>query len=137
VPHLAAVGVLHAVSPLGRAGCALAIVWFARRMDMVDHEGHPIHLGPKALFYWPWLLKEIVKSAWDVSKIILHPKLPISPTLFDRALAASTVGTVSMLLMAATVHSRLDNAFASRILPYAVNEPHAAEVGGVLVTPSD
>jgi multicomponent Na+:H+ antiporter subunit E len=33
------------------------------------------------LIYWPWLLKEIVKSAWDVSKIILHPKLPISPTL--------------------------------------------------------
>jgi multicomponent Na+:H+ antiporter subunit E len=63
------------------AGCVLAVVWFARRMDVVDHEGHPIHLGPKALFYWPWLMKEIVKSAWDVSKIILHPKLPISPTL--------------------------------------------------------
>jgi multicomponent Na+:H+ antiporter subunit E len=62
-------------------GCALAVVWFARRMDVVDHEGHPIDLGPKALVYWPWLLKEIVKSAWDVSRIILDPKLPISPTL--------------------------------------------------------
>lgn len=62
-------------------GSALAVVWFARRMDVVDHEGHPIHLGPRALTYWPWLLKEIAKSAWDVSKIILHPKLPISPTL--------------------------------------------------------
>ncbi len=27
------------------------------------------------------MLKEIVKSAWDVSRIIVHPKLPISPTL--------------------------------------------------------
>ena len=63
------------------AGSALAVVWFARRMDVVDAEGHPIHLGPKALIYWPWLLKEVVKSAWDVSKIILHPNLPISPTL--------------------------------------------------------
>jgi multicomponent Na+:H+ antiporter subunit E len=62
-------------------GSAIAVVWFAQRMDVVDDEGHPIHLGPKALLYWPWLLKEIVKSAWDVSKIILHPKLPISPTL--------------------------------------------------------
>ena len=62
-------------------GCALVVVWFAQRMDVVDHEGHPIHLGAKALLYWPWLLKEIAKSAWDVSKIILHPKLPISPTL--------------------------------------------------------
>jgi multicomponent Na+:H+ antiporter subunit E len=66
---------------LAGAGCALAVVWFARRMDVVDHEGHPIQLGLQALLYWPWLLKEIVKAAWDVSKIILHPQLPISPTL--------------------------------------------------------
>lgn len=63
------------------AGCALAVVCFARRSDVVDPEGHPIQLGPKAILYWPWLIKEIIKSAWDVSKIILHPKLPISPTL--------------------------------------------------------
>ena len=63
------------------AGCALAVVWFAQRMDVVDHEGHPIRLGPKALVYWIWLIKEIVKSGWDVSKIILNPKLPISPTM--------------------------------------------------------
>jgi multicomponent Na+:H+ antiporter subunit E len=62
-------------------GCALAVVWFSRRMDVVDAEGHPIHLGLKALIYWPWLLKEVIKSAWDVSKIIVHPNLPISPTL--------------------------------------------------------
>jgi multicomponent Na+:H+ antiporter subunit E len=63
------------------AGSAVAVVWFARRMDVVDHEGHPIHLGPRALLYWPWLIKEIVKSAWDVSRIIVSPSLPISPTL--------------------------------------------------------
>ena len=63
------------------AGCAVAVVWFARRMDVVDREGHPIHLGPRVMLYWGWLLKEIVKSAWDVSKIIVNPKLPISPTL--------------------------------------------------------
>ena len=61
----------------------------------------------------------------------------LGPTLFDRALAANTVGTVAMLLLAATVYFRLDNAFASRILPCAVNELHVAEVGGVLVTESD
>jgi len=62
-------------------GCALAVTWFARRMNVVDDEGHPIQLGPRALIYWVWLFKEIIKSAWDVSKIIVHPKLPISPTL--------------------------------------------------------
>lgn len=62
-------------------GCALAVTWFARRMHVVDAEGHPVELGLHALVYWAWLFKEIIKSGWDVSKIIMHPKLPISPTL--------------------------------------------------------
>lgn len=61
---------------------ALAVVLFSRRMDIVDHEGHPVHLAPRALLvYWPWLIKEITKSTWQVSTIILQPSLPISPTL--------------------------------------------------------
>lgn len=60
---------------------ALAVVWLARRMDLIDREGHPIHLLAKVALYWVWLVKEIIKSAWDVSKIVLHPALPISPTL--------------------------------------------------------
>lgn len=61
------------------AGSAIAVVWLAHRMEVIDHEGHPIHLGWRALTYWPWLLKEIVKSALEVSKIIVTPRLPISP----------------------------------------------------------
>ncbi len=64
------------------AGCALAVVWFAHRMEVIDREAHPIDLGLKVLVsYWPWLLKEIVKSGWDVSRRIIDPRLPISPTL--------------------------------------------------------
>lgn len=65
-------------------GSSLAVVLIARRMDLVDREGHPIHLAWSALLsYWPWLLKEIAKSAWDVTKRVLHPDLPISPTLVE------------------------------------------------------
>lgn len=64
------------------AGSALAVLAVAHRMDVVDHEGHPMHLGWQAVFnYWPWLAVEIVKSSLDVSRRILHPRLPISPTL--------------------------------------------------------
>ncbi|WP_296490253.1 Na+/H+ antiporter subunit E [Rhodoferax sp.] len=66
---------------LSGVGCALAVTWFARRMHVVDAEGHPIQLGLHALVYWVWLFKEIIKSGWYVSKIILHPRMPISPTL--------------------------------------------------------
>lgn len=70
---------------------ALAVAWFANRMDVVDHEGHPIHLGPGALTYWPWLFKEIAKSAWAVSKIILDPRLPVTPTIVKFAPGQRTV----------------------------------------------
>lgn len=63
------------------AASAIAVVWLAHRMNVIDREGHPIHLGWRALLYWPWLVKEMVKSAWDVSRIILHPRLPISPEI--------------------------------------------------------
>lgn len=60
---------------------ALLCVLAAVRMRTVDAEGHPVELFPGAVTYFPWLLWEIVKSAWAVTKVILHPKLPISPTM--------------------------------------------------------
>ena len=62
-------------------GSALLVVLAARRMAVIDPEGHPIRQIATILLYWPWLLKEIVKSCWDVTKLIVDPKLPISPTL--------------------------------------------------------
>jgi multicomponent Na+:H+ antiporter subunit E len=56
-------------------------VAFARRLDIIDAESMPVELIVRATFFWPWLVWEIVKSAIDVTKIILNPKLPISPTL--------------------------------------------------------
>ncbi len=68
---------------LGAVACAI-VVYIAHRMDVIDHEGHPIHLHPVRLVrYWMWLLVEIVKSNWDVARCLLDPKLPISPTLFS------------------------------------------------------
>lgn len=62
-------------------GSAIGVALFARRMDVMDREGMPLHIALRALGYVPWLLKEIVKSGWDVTRIILDPKLPISPTM--------------------------------------------------------
>lgn len=77
-------------------GSALAITLFSRRMDLIDQEGHPIHLAWRALFsYWPWLAKEIVKSGWDVTRRILDPRLPISPTLVEfKPMQHSAMGLV-------------------------------------------
>ncbi|EKV30901.1 cation antiporter [Caenispirillum salinarum AK4] len=65
---------------LGAISCAF-IVWIVHRMDAIDHEAFPVHLSLRGTVFWPWLLWEIVKSNVDVAKIILDPRLPISPTV--------------------------------------------------------
>lgn len=63
------------------AACSILCVLAAARLGVVDSEAHPTHLLGRALTYFPWLIWEIVKSAWAVTKIVLHPRLPISPTM--------------------------------------------------------
>lgn len=95
------------------AASVLFVVLISRRMDIVDREGHPVHLGARALLYWPWLLKEIAKSSIDVSKIILHPRMPIRPSLLTvRATQRTELGRViyanSITLTPGTVTVALD-----------------------------
>jgi len=63
------------------AACAILCLLAALRMRIVDTEGHPIELFARAVTYIPWLAIEVAKSAWAVTRIILHPRLPISPTM--------------------------------------------------------
>ncbi len=64
---------------LGVVSC-IGVQLISKRMDIVNHEGHPIHLQPwRIVTYWVWLIKEIVLSTWSVSRMILAPKLTISP----------------------------------------------------------
>lgn len=66
---------------LGVLSAGLCIL-IAYRMKIIDSEGHPAHLLVRVPIYFPWLMWEILKSTIDVVKIILHPKLPISPRVF-------------------------------------------------------
>jgi multicomponent Na+:H+ antiporter subunit E len=76
-------------------GSALAVAWLAHRMEIADREGHPAHLTLQVFAYLPWLIKEIWKAGIAVVRIILDPKLPLSPTLVRfRPKQESTVGLV-------------------------------------------
>ncbi len=60
---------------------SILVAILAHKMDVADREGHPIHLAPSALTYWPWLVVQIIQSAINVTRIILNPSLPVSPTM--------------------------------------------------------
>ena len=66
---------------LGVISCAICVA-IALRMEVVDHETHPVHLSLILPGYWLWLFKEIILANVDVTKRILAPRLPINPCLF-------------------------------------------------------
>lgn len=115
------------------AGCTLAVFLLARRMDVIDREGFPVHLGLQALVsYWPWLVKEIIKSGWDVSKRILDPRLPISPALVEFApTQQSDLGLVihanSITLTPGTISVEVER---GRFLVHALTQEGAAGLAG-------
>ena len=65
---------------LGIFSCLLTLI-IARRMGFFAPTAFSLHLIPRLLSFWAWLGKELVKSNLQVARIVLNPKLPISPTL--------------------------------------------------------
>ena len=62
-------------------GVVILVTFVAYRMNIIDDEGVPLELTARAPVYWIWLYIEIAKSAWNVTRVILNPRLPISPTM--------------------------------------------------------
>lgn len=62
-------------------GSCVLVVYLALRMDVVDREGVPFHVAARFLLYLPWLMKEVFVANLEVAKVILDPKMPISPRM--------------------------------------------------------
>ena len=62
-------------------GSVALVLFVAVRMRVVDEEGVPLHMGVRFWLYLPWLMKEVFVSNVRVAKIILDPRLPISPVV--------------------------------------------------------
>ena len=63
------------------------VVWVSRRMHIIDRESYPFGLIPRLSgYYWPWLLKEIVKSSIDVTRRVFGPASAVRPVVFDAPL---------------------------------------------------
>ena len=113
-------------------GSCLLVLWIAWRMDVVDREGHPIHLGWRIIFYWIWLGWEIAKANIDVARRIIDPKLPIGPVLVElKTSQKSDLGQViyanSITLTPGTVSVRVRQ---DSILVHAVAKSLADDLAG-------
>lgn len=93
---------------------AAVVIFVALRMAVVDEEGVPLHLSRHIFTYWGWLLWEILKANFVVAKLVLSPKLQISPTLVRiKALPQSDLAKVilanSIILTPATLTIDVDD----------------------------
>ncbi|HPF26235.1 MAG TPA: Na+/H+ antiporter subunit E [Steroidobacteraceae bacterium] len=65
---------------LGAFSCVLS-VFIAHRVGFFGRDVFSLHLMPRLPRYWGWLTIEVVKSSIDVARIVLQPRMPISPTV--------------------------------------------------------
>lgn len=101
---------------LGAVSIAITL-YLAHRMNVVDHESHPVHIPQRLLMFWAFLIKEIILSNLDVVRRIISPKKCISPTMFEISLPLKsdlgrviyanaitlTPGTVTMRMLPKTL----------------------------------
>jgi len=94
-------------------GSTLFCLYLTQRMQIVDEEGAPAHLGISPFtWYAPWLAKEIAESNVEMTKIILSPRIPMQRSMImiqanqktelGRVIMANSItltpGTVSVFL---------------------------------------
>jgi len=116
---------------LGLGALSIAVIAvLSSRARLIDEEGFPVELLLNALWYWPWLVWQILCSGVTVAKIIVSPSLPASPTLItvrasQRTAAGRTTYANSITLTPGTVSVGVDR---DEILVHALTEAGAADV---------
>jgi len=67
---------------LGAASC-LTCFWLVRRMGYFEGEMFALRFSMRLFRYWLWLGREIFRSSLEVARVVLHPRLPISPRVVE------------------------------------------------------
>lgn len=67
---------------LGLLSCSLTL-FLAYRMGFFKRDVFSLHLAHRLVPFWGWLGLELIKSNLLVARIVLDPKLPISPTVVN------------------------------------------------------
>jgi len=67
---------------LGAFSCLL-VGYLTQRMGYLDNEFFALRFGLRLFSYWVWLAREVVRSSIEVARVVLNPRLPISPQVFE------------------------------------------------------
>ena len=114
-----------------------AVVAVVHRLHLGDEEGVPLHCLPLLWRFWPWLTGEIVKSNIEVMRLIVSPRLAISPQIFHFTPSQTTTAglvthanSITLTPGTVTVEIEEDGRFVIHALTREFAEGVAAEVEG-------
>lgn len=62
---------------------SILVVYLCHRMRLTETHLLDGRFLLRLVRYWGWLAREVVRSSLDVTRIVLSPKLPISPTVAE------------------------------------------------------
>jgi multicomponent Na+:H+ antiporter subunit E len=116
---------------------AIVVAFLGLRSGYADEEGHPVDYIQNGLLYWPWLAWEIAKSSLSVARIIVDPKLPISPRLVrikasQRTAVGITTFANSITLTPGTITVEVDRRNHEFLIHALTRESAAGVQDGVM-----
>ena len=105
------------------AASVLFVVYLTRRMDLFDQDTFQFSIKWKHFGYWIWLGKEIFNSNIAVAKVVLSPRLNISPRMIEFKSSQKTelglvIFTNSITLTPGTVSVDIED---DKIIVHALN----------------
>jgi len=65
---------------LGAASCVF-VAWVSEKLGLFRNDYSTLKINLRLPTFLPWFFMEVIKSNIDVCRRILHPKLPISPSI--------------------------------------------------------
>ncbi len=67
---------------LGFFSCVITFL-LVRRMGYLQNRFFALRYSSRLFTYWAWLVREVIRSSLDVARIIIDPRLPISPRVLE------------------------------------------------------
>lgn len=73
---------------LGAFSCLLT-VYLTERMRYFDDDVFALRFGVRLFGYWAWLAREVWHSSIEVARVVVNPRLPISPQIVQISATAN------------------------------------------------
>lgn len=85
---------------LGLVSCVITFL-LVRRMGYLEDRIFALRYSFRLLGYWGWLVREVIKSSLEVSRIVMDPRLPISPRVLE--IKATSQHPVDQVILANSI----------------------------------